>query len=192
MRALLLRTAVELIRKGNVPTVTEVAATADVSRRTAYRYFPTQEQLLAEAALEAARPAMAAVTMPAGVEARIEALVRALQQFVFANDAALRTLVRLFLQRPLGAPARSGPRSNLPARKHRVEAIEAALLPIRTKLPRRDYERLVSALTLCVGVEAATVLRYLRGLSPAESVDACCWAAKSLVRAALRQARRWP
>jgi AcrR family transcriptional regulator len=39
-RALLVKTASELIQSGEIPTVTAVAEAAQVSRRTAYRYFP--------------------------------------------------------------------------------------------------------------------------------------------------------
>jgi len=46
-RKALLDAAVELIRQGREPTVAEVAAVGEVSRATAYRYFPTQESLLA-------------------------------------------------------------------------------------------------------------------------------------------------
>ena len=45
-RRSLLDAAARLIRAGHTPTTTEVADAAGVSRRTAYRYFPTQEQLL--------------------------------------------------------------------------------------------------------------------------------------------------
>ena len=55
-RRLLLDAARTLLESGRQPTVTDVADAADVSRRTAYRYFPTQEKLLAESALEGLRP----------------------------------------------------------------------------------------------------------------------------------------
>src|SRR5579885_891690 len=48
-RSELLRAAGELLRAGSVPTVSDVADAARISRTTAYRYFPTQELLLAEA-----------------------------------------------------------------------------------------------------------------------------------------------
>src|SRR5215470_10307791 len=73
--------AVELLARGESPSVAEIAEAADVSRRTVYLYFPTLEHLLADAALEAAR-----VTVEPSFEAsgdadeRLEALVRALQQ----------------------------------------------------------------------------------------------------------------
>lgn len=190
MRALLLQTAVEHMRQGRVPTVTEVAAKADVSRRTAYRYFPSQDQLLAEAALETARPAIGALPMPADIEGRIDVVVTTVQRFAYENEAALRTLLRLFLQRPLGArPPRRGALT-LPLRRHRVESIETGLMPIRELLSRRDLDRLVSAMTLCMGIEAALVLRDLRSLSPTESVEVCRWAATQLVRGALREAKK--
>ena len=49
-RALLLA-AGELVEAGRTPTVAEAADAADVSRATAYRYFPSQDALLAEAVL---------------------------------------------------------------------------------------------------------------------------------------------
>ena len=54
-RAAILTAAVELLEQGQSPTVAEVADAALVSRATAYRYFPTQEYLLFEAALESTR-----------------------------------------------------------------------------------------------------------------------------------------
>src|SRR5690348_8698497 len=48
-RSELLRAARALAGAGRVPGVAEVADAAGISRTTAYRYFPTQEVLLAEA-----------------------------------------------------------------------------------------------------------------------------------------------
>jgi tetracycline repressor-like protein len=44
----LIAAADELFAAGQVPTVATVAERADVSRATAYRYFPSQESLLLE------------------------------------------------------------------------------------------------------------------------------------------------
>lgn len=44
---LLVNTALALFEKGSMPSVSELAAEAGVSRATAYRYFPTQSDLIA-------------------------------------------------------------------------------------------------------------------------------------------------
>src|SRR5919199_5322925 len=51
----LVAAALQLLAAGRTPTVTEVADAAEVSRRTAYRYFPSVDQLLTEALLEGTR-----------------------------------------------------------------------------------------------------------------------------------------
>src|SRR5581483_1868469 len=48
-RMQLLQAARELRAAGRVPSVADVADASGISRTTAYRYFPTQEMLLAEA-----------------------------------------------------------------------------------------------------------------------------------------------
>jgi len=52
----LLDAAVRLSRAGGRPSLEEVAEAAMVSRATAYRYFPSIEALLVEAALDVAMP----------------------------------------------------------------------------------------------------------------------------------------
>ena len=55
-RRLLLETAMQLMQAGRVPSVTDVAEAAEVSRATAYRYFPTQAALVQAAVDEALGP----------------------------------------------------------------------------------------------------------------------------------------
>lgn len=43
---LLVTTALDLFEKGAMPSVSELALEAGVSRATAYRYFPTQTDLI--------------------------------------------------------------------------------------------------------------------------------------------------
>src|ERR1700730_2851563 len=102
----LLQAAGKLLQSGNVPSVSEVADAAEVSRRTAYRYFPTQEQLLAEAALEALRPVVLEAfegAVPGDAEQRIELLTREVQKLAYQYEGVLQTILRLSLERRLGA-----------------------------------------------------------------------------------------
>jgi AcrR family transcriptional regulator len=194
-RRALLAAAVELVTAGAQPTVAEVADAADVSRRTAYRYFPTQEQMLVEAALEGVRGIMAqaiegsdgARSDVENVEARLDRAVKALQQSAVANEQLLRTMIRLTVSSAPVADASA----DVPVRRRgyrRIEWIALALAPVKKKLGTRRYERLVSALAMCMGIEALIVLRDLRGLRGNDAQEVSRWAARALLRASLEEA----
>lgn len=183
-RAALLAAAAELIRSGELPSVARAAEAADISRRTAYRYFPTQEQLLTEAALETLRPAIldSFAFIADRPDERVEAVVRAMQTQAAANEPLLRTMIRLTVER---AEAAEGSALPVVRGSRRLEWIESALEPARKRLSETAFARLVSALSLCVGAEALIVLRDVRGLDRQAAADISAWTAKALVRAAL-------
>ena len=184
-RQRVLEAAAQLIADGKSPTVTEAADLAKVSRRTAYRYFRTQQQMLAEAALTIARSEIADMELPDAVEQRVDQTVRRLQGFVYENEAALRLLAQMNMQEPVtGKVAKKAP--NLP-RVNRVKFIEKALQGIRKRLKVPEYERLVSALVLCMGIESVMALGYIRRLSPAQATEVCAWAAQQILRGALEK-----
>ena len=186
-RQRVLDAAAHLIRKGESPTVSEAADKAKVSRRTAYRYFRTQQQMLAEAALVISRAEVWERDLPPGRDQRLEMMVRNLQDFVYRNEAALRLLEQQFLQRPLSGRQRH--EDGLPPRTNRVRFIESALQGVRDQMKPKEFERLVSALVLCVGIEAAVALGLVRGLSPAKATEVCQWAAQKIVDGALAESK---
>ncbi|HEY7208484.1 MAG TPA: helix-turn-helix domain-containing protein [Gaiellaceae bacterium] len=172
--------AVELLGRGESPSVGEIAEAADVSRRTVYLYFPTIEQLLADAALEAARATVEPRFEASGdASERVEALVRAVQQGFAETEELGRTIIRL----TVGTRAKSAP-GEAPKRGYRrIEWIERALEPVRDTLPPDRFERLVSALTLLIGWESMIVLQDTRALGPVEAEEVCVWAARTLLAA---------
>jgi AcrR family transcriptional regulator len=187
-RALLLKMASELIQSGEIPTVTAVAEAAQVSRRTAYRYFPSQEQLLAEAAIEIARPLASDTEFPEDLMARIRLLVESVQRFAYVNQGALRTIVRLTAEHLPGQNV-DGSEDFMPVRTNRIEWIRTTLAPVRKRIGGKHFERLVSAVSLCIGIESVMVLTNLRGLSQKEVTRISRWAAETLVIGALEQAK---
>ena len=188
-RRALLDTARALLESGSRPSVTEVADAADISRRTAYRYFPTQEKLLAEAALEGLRPVMdrALALTPLGsdqqsLEARVAALVRNMMKLAFENETLLRTMIHqtVLEKNPAKAPRRG---------TRRIDWIETALLPLRSRLSKAKYENLVSAIAVCTGMEAVLVLRDIRGLTAAQAIQVSQWMAQAMLREALIESK---
>jgi AcrR family transcriptional regulator len=180
------KTASELIQSGEIPTVTAVAEAAQVSRRTAYRYFPSQEQLLAEAAIASARPLVSNTEFPEDLTARIQLLVDTVQRFVYGNQGALRTVVRLTAGH-IRARHVGGGADFAPVRSNRIQWITTALAPVKKRLEKMHFERLVSALSICIGIESVMVLTNLRGLSQKEVTRVSAWAAETLVAGALQE-----
>jgi AcrR family transcriptional regulator len=186
----LLLTAGRLIAEGKQPTVAEVADAADVSRRTAYRYFPSQDKLLTEAALERVRPAIeaAVAAAPAGLDEtdldkRLDAFVRSIQSLTIENEPLLRTMVHLtVLDKP--------PPGIRPRGSRRTEWIDLAVAPLKPRVGKAAYARMVSALSLIVGIEALLVLRDIRGLTEAQSIQVSQWMARAVLRETLEPTLR--
>jgi AcrR family transcriptional regulator len=177
--------AKQLISEGVTPSIDDVAAAADVSRRTIYLYFPTVDQLLLDATVGLLSEATVDEALHSDrygddVTARVDELVRAL---VRAAPEALplgRKIIKLTVDAPPDEGARRGYR--------RVEWIERAVAPIRDQLTEQHYERLVSALSVVLGWEAMIVLRDLRGLDATREEEVLRWTARRLVEAALSDA----
>jgi len=186
----LLATASRLITQGRQPTVAEAADAAAISRRTAYRYFPTQQKLLVEAALEGVRPAMEAAlaAAPEGLtevdlEKRLDTLVQSMQQLAAENEHLLRTMIHVTVLEKTAPGTR-------PRGSRRIEWIELAVGSLKPRLGKVAYARLVSALTLITGIEALIVLRDLRGLSQSQAIQTSCWMARAVLRETLHETVR--
>jgi len=181
-RAAIVAAAAALLQAGQSPTVAEVADAAAVSRATAYRYFPSQEHLLAEAALELEVPDIIGQAVAAGpaAEARLDVAVSAAIAYVAAHDVALRALLRRSLE-PLGE-GEEPPRRRA---GRRVGWATAALEPVAEQLGEAEHRRLVAALGLCMGIEALVVLQDVCGLDGAEAQEVARWAARRLLAGAL-------
>ena len=147
-RAALKAAAAEFVRRGVTPTVAQVAEAALVSKSTAYRYFPSQEALLAEILLdEAVRPDLeavyAAAETPGPPAARLDAVVRADHALVVKHETAFRTALRAML------PLSNDDRSEVPRRPgNRLRYLAEALSPLKDRLGAERQQRLVMALSM--------------------------------------------
>jgi AcrR family transcriptional regulator len=188
-REALLASAVRLIRSGRRPTVEEAALAAGISKRTAYRYFTSQDHMLADAALESTRALMddllGATAEVGDVYARVAALARAMNRLSETHEAELRVMMRAALDRS----ADTGGAAAEPARgRRRLHWIETALAPIRDRLDDARYRRLVNGLAVCLGVDAMMVLRDVSGVTGPAAAEIMIWSATALVDRALSDA----
>jgi len=180
-RRAIVEAAMELVAAGQSPSVAEIAAAADVSRRTVYSYFPSLDHLLADASLgllsEAQNPALGEPDEEAGAEERLATLAKEVQAMSPEAERLGRKLISLTAEAP---PPEDGPRRGY----RRVQWIEEALAPVRDELTPERFERLVSAVAMVIGFEPLLVQRDVRGLGPDEGAELSTWAARALLRAA--------
>jgi AcrR family transcriptional regulator len=174
----------ELLGEGESPSVGEIAARAEVSRRTVYSYFPTLDQLLVDASLGLISEAETNRTLePSGDDA--EERIAALAAEVTGMSEEVERLGRRVIALTVDA---AEPAGGVPRRGYRrVEWIESALAPIRPRLDDAAYERLVTALAMVIGFEPLLVARDTRGLDSGQAAEVSAWAARALLRAALEE-----
>lgn len=180
-RAIIEATA-KLLLRGTEPSVNEIAAAADVSRRTVYLYYPTLDQLVLDATLGMLNvdvDAALAHQTSADPQVRLETLVHETFSSMEQSLPLGRKLIRLTVEA-------SAPPAGQPRRGHRrVGWIEWAVEPCRDRLSATEYDDLVSALSLVIGWEAFIVLADVRGLAAEPARALTLRAAHALLDAAL-------
>jgi AcrR family transcriptional regulator len=187
-RKLLLETAMQLMQAGRVPSVTDVAEAAEVSRATAYRYFPTQAALVQAAVDEALGPILGWRSDLPDAEARIEALLAfaypRLDEYEATLRAALLQAMEQWSRRRAGTLGDEAPI----VRGNRKAVLGSALAPLRSTIAADDFDRLRQSLSLVFGTEAFVVLKDIWGLDGGQARDVAIWSAHALVRAAVAEA----
>jgi AcrR family transcriptional regulator len=187
-REALVDAAISLVREGQEFSVADVADLARVSRTTAYNYFPTVESLYRQAVLTF----VTRTDYPAFYQLfeRSSDPEERLLAVVAGSDVSVR-MHEVLYRGMLGVSLPSYERSDVPRRPaYRPRWLADALGPIRERLDRRVFKRLVSALSLCVGIEAHVTLRDVCGLSADEARRTKMWAARALLAAGLAEARK--
>lgn len=177
-RQALLAAAKQLVDAGGTPTLAEVADQALVSKTTAYRYFASAEDLIAEVFFDRDFPDVATVFASVGVDPtdRVLAVEAAVNDALLANELAMRMIIRNSLDASLGAP------DDPPLRPGRRRALIAeALTALDDELAPDVIERLEHALALVIGPEAIVAARDVCGLRPDQTRDVTRWAALALL-----------
>ena len=162
----------------------EVAERAGLSRSTAYRYYPSQELMYAEVVLAATvgsdrQPVYEAAEGDGDATQRLDRVIRADHAFTVRHEHPLRAGLRAFLLLIDRYPDAPREPSN------RVRYLTTALSPLADQIPAATMRRLIAALSLCVGIEAAMITQVNCGLSAKESEEVKRWAATALLNAAL-------
>ena len=184
---LMLETAIRLMQAGAIPSVSEVAEAAGVSRATAYRYFPSQAALVGAVVDQALGPILTWIPSSRDPARRVAELIDTGLPRIEAFEATFKAALKLSLEQ--WARGRAGTLGEEPEfkRGHRIDLLRDALAPLEGKLGPKKIDRLAQALSLVFGVEVLTVLKDIWGLDGHETQSVAQWAASALVRAALEE-----
>jgi AcrR family transcriptional regulator len=193
-RSALVQAAVELVREGRPPSIPDAADRALISVATAYRYFPTADELWFEASAQAVGFEPTLLEADQRIEGagddpvdRLEALVRSMGFAMVDDQAPFRRLAKGALEQwfnqvdvpiEVRAPMRQGRRN---------EFIATVLAPLRGRLPDAEVDRIAHALGVVVGTDVMLALTDGVGLEGDEVKQAMLDAARWMLTGALAE-----
>jgi len=188
MRRHMLATAMRLMQSGVIPSVSEVAEAAEVSRATAYRYFPSQAAMIQAAVNEALGPILAWESASDDACQRVAGLLTfaypRMEEYEATHRAALLMALDQWTRRQAGTLGAEPP----VVRGNRKALLREAVAPLRAKLGRDAFDKLTQSLSLLFGVEAMIVLKDIWSLQGPEARHVALWAAHALVSTAMAEA----
>lgn len=188
MRKVLLTTAMQMMADGLTPSITELAEAAEVSRATAYRYFPTQSDLIAAVVDESLGPILSWESPSRDAAARIDELIAYAYPRLEQFEVQLRAAIQISLQQ--GAQERASKLKNEHplVRGHRIELLKHAIAPLRESVNERLFLKTVRALSMIYGTEVFLVLKDIWHLEIDEITDIVRWTASAIMKYAAEEA----
>jgi len=181
---LLLHTAMEILHDGHIPSVAEVAVRAQVSRATAYRYFPTRSTLINAVVDESLGPVRSWHSDEPDGRARVRELIETNFPRMHAFEPQLRAALQLSLEH--WAKERAGLLEEEPFRRgHRARLLVHAVRPLVDQLGAKRADRLAKALSLVFGIEPLVILEDIWGCGDREVNAIVRWVVDALLVAAI-------
>ncbi|WP_416370877.1 TetR/AcrR family transcriptional regulator, partial [Yersinia aleksiciae] len=179
-RRLLIDTAMSMYEQGTFPSITEVANAAQLSRATAYRYFPTQSALVSAMVDESLGPILAWQPTQPDARQRIAELLSFAYPRMLQHEGVLRAALHLSLQQ--WADNRSNPNNEEKlVRGNRKRLLKLAVEPLEGKLTPEALQRVVHAFSLIYGSEVFMVLKDIWHLDEAGIQDVTQWMGKAIL-----------
>lgn len=187
-RKALIASALELMHQGMIPSVSDVAEGAEVSRATAYRYFPSQAALMQDAVLEALGPIIDWTSESGDAEERVDDLLAFSMPRIADYEATHRGALWLAIDQWSKRRAGTLPDGERIVRGSRIRLLREVLEPLRALLDPDTFDKLAKGLSLTFGIEAVVVLKDIWGVDDAGVEETVRWSARALVRQAVAEA----
>ncbi len=177
----ILKHAQDLMARGTVFNLEEVAHEAGMSRATVYRYFSSIDLLIAEAGLYIKTRSPEEILKGLSgknTRERILGIQKYYNKLSLDNEEAFRKYVGIVLTQKSKKFKRGA---------RRVKTLEMALSDNNSVLNEQELTLLINAATVLMGIEAMIVTRDVCGLSKQESTQTLRWALEKIVDACLAE-----
>ncbi|HCH7937932.1 TPA: TetR/AcrR family transcriptional regulator [Providencia rettgeri] len=183
---LLVTTALDLFEKGAMPSVSELALEAGVSRATAYRYFPTQTDLITAVVNESLGPILTWRPQSVKTEERIDELLTYAFPRMFEHEGVLRAALQASLQQ--WAQGRSTPLSIKDKRQergNRKDILTMVTSPMKSEFPQEIIDKVIRAFSVIYGSEIFLVLKDIWKMEDSQVTELAQWMAKAIMNQAV-------
>lgn len=185
---LLVTTALDLFEKGAMPSVSELAFEAGVSRATAYRYFPTQSDLITATVNASLGPILTWRPQSEKTNERIDELLRYAFPRMFEHEGVLRAALQVSLQQ--WASDRSSlqnvdiPKVKRLQRGNRKDILSMVTTPMKGEYPQETIDKVIKAFSVIYGSEIFLVLKDIWMLDNQQVIEIAQWMAKAVINQA--------
>ncbi|OBU05935.1 TetR/AcrR family transcriptional regulator [Morganella psychrotolerans] len=190
---LLINTALTLFEQGAIPSVSELAADAGVSRATAYRYFPTQSDLISATVNASLGPILTWRSDSPETHTRMEQLLAFAYPQMFKHEGALRAALYVSLQqwaqdRSASAKSQVNDEKKL-IRGHRKAILANVVEPLKSQVDNDTLDKVIRAFSLVYGSEVFLVMKDIWKMDDSGVIDITQWMAKAIINQALSDSR---
>ncbi len=178
----LLSIAMEMFNTGLFPSVTEIAEKAGVSRATAYRYFPSQSDLIDALVKESLGQVLEWEPKEKTALERVNTLFDLTFPQMLQQEGTLRAALRLSLEEWAKTQASVDSQEDKQyIRGNRKNILHIATEPLHNLLSSNQLSLLQQSLSLIFGSECFLVFKDIWGLNNEEVQQITKWMAKAVI-----------
>lgn len=185
---LLVTTALDLFEKGAMPSVSELAFEAGVSRATAYRYFPTQSDLISATVNASLGPILTWRPQSERTDERIDELLRYAFPRMFEHEGVLRAALQVSLQQWASDRSASQNLEDLKIKRlqrgNRKDILAMVTTPMKGEYSQETIDKVIKAFSVIYGSEIFLVLKDIWMLDNQQVTEIARWMAKAIINQA--------
>ena len=183
---LLLNHAIEITESGHVPSLNELAQSAEASRATVYRYFPSHADLVHAMMTQSLSNL---IGWQPTADTTLQRLLEA-YELLFEDFKLHETLFRAVLQLALLPTQAEQVSQQMSDRKQhsrglRVDILKRVIEPLSSQLSGRQHDELLQKLSLLFGIESLVVLKDIWGMDLDQAKQSLFACAETFIKESL-------